>query len=87
MNIINRTNKPLSLPLPGGKKLYLGPGRTGQVTLKALDHPPLAKMLEAGDIEKEEGETQRKEQGGSKAGPTYGPRHDGTGAMRQSGDR
>lgn len=50
MDIINRTRKPLSLSLPGGKKLFLGPGKTGQVTAKALEFAPLKKLLDAGDI-------------------------------------
>ena len=44
MDIINKTNKPLSIPLPGGKKLFLGPRKTGQITPKALEHPPVAKQ-------------------------------------------
>ena len=51
MDITNKTRKPLSLPLPGGKRLFLGPGKTGQVSPRALEHPPLVKLLEAGDIE------------------------------------
>ena len=38
MDITNKSRKPLSVPLPGGKKLFLGPGKTGQVSPKALDH-------------------------------------------------
>ena len=49
MDITNKTRKPLRLPLPGGKRLFLGPGKTGQVSPKALEHPPLVKLLEAGD--------------------------------------
>ena len=51
MDIINKTGKPLRIPLAGGKKLFLGPGKTGQVTPKALERPALVKLLEAGDIE------------------------------------
>ena len=87
MDITNKTQKPLSLPLPGGKKLFLGPGMTGQVAPKALEHPPLAKLLEAGDIEKHEGSVQRKEGDRGKAGLSFGFRHAGPGAMRHTGDR
>jgi hypothetical protein len=87
MDITNKTRKPLSLPLPGGKKLFLGPGKTGQVTPKALEHPPIAKLLEAGDIETSEGGSSQKEGAGMKSAPIPGSRHGGTGAMRQSGDR
>ncbi len=87
MDIINKTRKPLSIPLPGGKKLFLGPGKTGQVSAKALQHPPLAKLIEAGDIESGGTTAARKGGGVDKAGNATGLRHGGTGAMRQSGDR
>jgi hypothetical protein len=87
MDIINKTKKPLRIPLPGGKKLFLGPGKTGQVNAKALQHPPLAKLVEAGDVES--GGTTAAPQGGgaNKGGHSTGLRHGATGAMRQSGDR
>ena len=87
MDIINKTRKPLSIPLPGGKKLFLGPGKTGQVSAKALQHPPLVKLIEAGDIESGEDTATRKGGGADKAGHATGLRHGGTGAMRQAGDR
>jgi hypothetical protein len=88
MDITNKTAKPLSLPLPGGKKLFLAPGKTGQVTAKALAHPPLAKLLEAGDVETSGDGAKQKEAGGGNAGPAgAGSRFIGSGAMRQSGDR
>jgi hypothetical protein len=78
----------LSLPLPGGKKLFLGPGKTGQVSPKALKHPPIAALIEAGDVEAADGGGKRKERGGGgMTGPSSTPGHKGTGAMRQSGDR
>ncbi len=87
MDITNKTRKPLSLPLPGGKRLFLGPGKTGQVSPKALDHPTLVKLLEAGDIETADEGPKRKERGGDNAGASPGPRLSGTSAKRQSGDR
>ena len=88
MDITNKTRKPLSVPLPGGKKLFLGPGKTGQVTAKALEHPPLVTLLEAGDLETAAGTgPKRKDGGGGQAKPGSAARHGGTGAMRQSGDR
>ena len=87
MDITNKTRKPLSLPLPGGKRLFLGPGKTGQVSPKALEHPLLVKLLEAGDIETSAEGHKRKEGGGGNAGAYTGPRHSGTGTKRQSGDR
>ena len=87
MDITNKTQKPLSLPLPGGKRLFLGPGKTGQVSPKALEHPRLVKLLEAGDIETAVGGPKRKEGGDGNVGAYPDPRHSGTSAKRQSGDR
>ena len=87
MDITNRTRKPLSLPLPGGKRLFLAPRKTGQVSPKALEHPLLVKLLESGDIETADEGQKRKERGGDDAGAHPGPRHSGTSAKRQSGDR
>lgn len=89
MDITNKTKKPLSLPLPGGKKLFLGPGKTGQVTAKALNHPPLVALIEAGDVATADGSgaPTARGGGGGQAAPSTGGGHKGTGAMRQSGDR
>lgn len=88
MEIINKTRKPLSVPLPGGKKLFLGPGKTGQVTAKALDHPPLVTLMEAGDLATTGVGPQIKKGGSGASKPGGGSGHKGgTGAMRQSGDR
>jgi len=50
-SIANKTQKPLSVPLPRGKTLHLGPGKTGQISSEAAEHPPLAKLVHAGAIE------------------------------------
>src|ERR1041385_4315809 len=49
--ISNKTPKPISVPLPRGKKLHLGPGKTGQIASNASEHPPLKKLIDAGQIE------------------------------------
>ncbi len=49
--IKNKTRKPLSVPLPGDKRLFLGPGKTGQIATKAADHPPIIALVEAGEVE------------------------------------
>lgn len=87
MDITNKTKKALSIPLPGGKKLFLGPGKTGQVTPKALQRPALMKLIEAGDIETAEGNAQTIEAAGGKPGGVSASPNSGPGAMRQSGDR
>lgn len=51
MKIIrNKTRRPLRVPLPQGKTLHLNPNQTGQITDR-LDHPPLKKLIDAGEIE------------------------------------
>ena len=51
MEITNKTRRPIKVPLPEGKKLFLGPGKSAQIQAKAADHPPLKELLEAGDLE------------------------------------
>ena len=50
-NVSNRTQRPLSVPLPRGKTLHLGPGKTAEIASTALEHPQLKKLVDAGDIE------------------------------------
>jgi hypothetical protein len=49
--IRNTTMRPIKVPLPRGKVLHLGPRKTGEVAINAVEHPPLAKLVEAGDLE------------------------------------
>jgi uncharacterized membrane protein YgcG len=89
MDITNKTKRPLRVPLPGGKKLHLGPGRVGQISPKASEHPPLKKLIEVGDIEiVSEGRT--KGTGGSGGSTGTGGTSQGgssSGGVRHTGDR
>ncbi len=49
--IVNKTARPIRVPLPGGKVLHLGPKKTGQIADNALEHARLRKLVEAGDLE------------------------------------
>jgi len=49
--IRNTAKKPLNVPLPGGKRLFLGPGKEGEIRAKAAEHRPVVALLEAGDLE------------------------------------
>lgn len=49
--IRNPTREPLRVPLPRGKVLHLPPLQTGKVSPAALEHPPFAKLVEAGRVE------------------------------------
>jgi hypothetical protein len=42
--IQNKTNAPLRVPLPRGKKLHLGPGKSGQIAHQDADHKPLQRF-------------------------------------------
>ncbi len=86
-SLTNKTRLPLTVPLPGGKKLRLGPGNTGQVTPKALEFPPVKKLLEAGDLEAG-GDSQKHGEGstGAAKGPAAG-RGPTAGGVRHTGDR
>ena len=88
MDITNKTKKPLSIPLPGGKKLFLSPGKSGQITRKAAESPAVMKLLEAGDAKISEEGTKPKSGGAiSSGGVSSGSRHGISGAKRQSGDK
>jgi hypothetical protein len=54
-NVRNTTRKPLAVPLPGGRKLHLGPGQSGDVSAHAAAHPPLVALITAGQLELTEG--------------------------------
>jgi hypothetical protein len=86
--ISNKTQRPLSVPLPRGKTLHLGPGRTGQIASSAADHPELKKLVEAGKIEiLGEGSGSTEGAGSDKARGTWMPGHASGGRSRRSGDR
>ncbi len=86
--ILNKTPRPIKVPLPLGKVLHLGPHKTGEINPKAVDHPPLKKLLDAGDLEIQgDGESHAKRAGasGSVHAHTHG-HHQGS-TSRQAGDR
>ncbi|MCP4093278.1 MAG: hypothetical protein GY747_07500 [Planctomycetes bacterium] len=90
MDIHNKTPRPLKIPLPGGKVLRLGPGKTGQITAKASEHPPVKKLIEDGTIEIVGDGGTHGTTGGSSDSGSSGPNQSGPsggGAMRRSGDR
>ena len=86
--ITNKTGKPLSIPLPGGKKLRLGPLKSGEISPKAVDHPPVQKLIEAGDVEIVDSKQSPKHSGGggTNAKTSSGGQGHGTG-IRKTGDR
>ena len=86
-SINNKTRKPLTVPLPGGKKLRLGPLQTGQVTPKALEHPQLKQLLDSGDLEIAIEGRRRGHGGGGGKGLAPGSGRTPPGGIQHSGDR
>ena len=70
VNIENKANRPLTVPLPRGKKLHLGVGMTGQINAKAATHPALVKLIEAGELEILDGGRNTGSTGGAASGST-----------------
>jgi hypothetical protein len=86
--ITNKTKLPLKVRLPGGKTLHLGAGSTGQVKSKALEHPPLKELIEAGDIlVDDDGRSSPGGSGGSNKGVSSSGGHGGGTGLHRSGDR
>ena len=50
-SLVNKTQRPLKIPLPAGKTLRLGPGKAGEIRDDALEHAGVKKMIEAGEVE------------------------------------
>lgn len=49
--IVNKTHRPVRVPLPGGKFLHLGPAKSGQVSDQATQLPSFQRLLNDGTIE------------------------------------
>jgi hypothetical protein len=86
--VSNKTQRPVSVPLPGGKTLHLGPGKTGNISSKAVEYPQLKKLVDAGEIEVlgEGSEAIDGARGGKKRGTSMHGYTSGSGG-RRSGDR
>lgn len=89
MEIRNKTKRPLAISLPGGKKLRLGPGKTGQITAKATEFPAVLKLIEADEVEIIGG---GRDGGSHSSGGNAGVNSSqnssgGGGALRHTGDR
>lgn len=88
MTITNKTQRPVSVPLPRGKTLHLGPGKNGHISSKDVEYPQLKKMIDAGEIEVL-GEGQEAVDGASGGKQRRGSMHGfgAGGGGRRSGDR
>ena len=72
--IKNIAKKPLSVRLPGGKRLFLGPGKEGKIGARADEHPPIVALIEAGELEivSDVGNSGGKDGGGGRMSPSQG---------------
>ncbi len=91
MEISNKTNRPLKVNLPGGKRLHLAPRGKAKITPKTAEFPAVLKMVEAGDVEiLDGGRTKGSSSSGSGAagGGVGGSQNTGgSGSIRKTGDR
>ena len=86
--IINKTSAALTVPLPGGKKLRLGPLQSGDISPKAIDHPAVQKLVEAGDVEIVGAKQKSRPFGGGGPGSrSFSGGHGPSGSIRRTGDR
>lgn len=49
--ILNKSRKPIRVPLPGNKVLHLGPSKSGQIADQHAQAPGVQRLLQQGDIE------------------------------------
>jgi len=85
--VVNKTRAPLKVPLPRGKSLRLGPGKTGQVADGAAEHAALKKLVDAGKIEIFDGGDTQRGGPGEAAVPHEGTHGHTHSSIRKSGDR
>jgi len=85
--ITNKTRKPIKVRLPGGKTLFLGATRQAKLRDEALEHPPVKKLIDAGDIEVSDATGQKHGAGGSGSVSGGGGGHGGGPSNAQTGDR
>ena len=88
MEIRNTAKRPIKVPLPDKKRLFLGIGATGQITVKAAEHPPVKALIDAGDLELVAGgKGGRGDKGASTGSIKSSQSQGGSSGVRQSGDR
>ena len=87
--VTNKTHKPLSVPLPGGKKLHLGPNKSGQIASNDADHPAVKALVDSGALEiVGKGGSQGPGSGGGTKPTAHAPQgHAAETGGRRSGDR
>ena len=73
--ILNKTHKPMKIPIGGGRFLHLAPNKTGQISGQTSGSAAIRTLVKSGEIEVlgEESNTQgRAAQTGSAHGSSHG---------------
>ncbi len=84
----NKTQKPLSVPLPRGKVLHLGPLKTGEIASDDAEHAGVKALIESGAIEiLGQGSGHAVGAHGASRGRPGAPGHPSSAGGRRSGDR
>ena len=87
MEITNKAKRPIVVPLPGGRKLFLGLGQSAKLAPNAVDHPPVKHLVESGDAELKEKKSKKGKAGSSGKPNLAGAQTSGGKAVRWTGDR
>jgi hypothetical protein len=48
--LVNKSRKPIRIPLPGGRALFLGPGKSGQIADRHAALPAVARLIDDGTV-------------------------------------
>jgi hypothetical protein len=72
--ILNKSRRPIRVPLPGNKVLHLGPSKSGQIADQHAATPAVQRLLKQGDIEIV-GEAAHVEGGGGAEGAAHEATH------------
>jgi ribosomal protein L19E len=88
MEITNQSRRPLTVSLPGGKKLRLGPLKSGQITSRDAEHPMVQKLVNDGIVQLNDGGGATKNRAGAGNVSARQSQRRGPGAaQRQGGDQ
>jgi hypothetical protein len=86
--IRNKTPMPIKVQLGGGKTLFLGPTKTGQISDSAAERDSVLKLIKDGKIEILGGESGGQTPGGgSQSRTTSTQGHQRSNAVTSKGDR
>jgi hypothetical protein len=49
--VLNKSRKPIRVPLPGNKVLHLGPSKSGQIADQHATTPAVLRLVKSGELE------------------------------------